>query len=162
MAERELELGVVGAAPRHRGVAYEPFFRDEVVLACPSGHRLAGKTATLDDLRTEPLILMQDGAGVRQVIEDELRRVGTRLRDLDVRIELGLQESVRSAVAAGHGVTFISRTAIESDLAAGTLAIARVRGLDPVREIFLVRAGGRAETRAAQAFVEFARTRLPT
>jgi len=161
VAERELELGVVGAAPRPRGVAYEPFFRDEVVLACPSGHRLAGKTATLDDLRTEPLILMQDGAGVRQVIEDELRRVGTRLRDLDVRIELGLQESVRSAVAAGHGVTFISRTAIESDLAAGTLAIARVRGLDPVREIFLVRAGGRAETRAAQAFVEFARTRLP-
>ena len=161
VAERELELGVVGAAPRHRGVAYEPFFRDEVVLACPSGHRLAGKTATLDDLRTEPLILMQDGAGVRQVIQDELRRVGTRLRDLDVRIELGLQESVRSAVAAGHGVTFISRTAIESDLAAGTLAIARVRGLDPVREIFLVRAGGRAETRAAQAFVEFARTRLP-
>src|SRR5881628_4165086 len=39
VAERELELGVVGAAPRQRGVAYEPFFRDEVVLACPSGHR---------------------------------------------------------------------------------------------------------------------------
>ena len=162
VAEREFELGVVGAAPRHRGVTYEPFFRDEVVLACPSGHRLAGRTVSLDALRDEPLILMQEGAGVRQVIEDELRRVGTRLRDLDVRIELGLQESVLSAVAAGHGVTFISRTAIESDLAAGTIATARVRGLDPVREIFLVRASGRAETRAAQAFVEFARSRLPT
>ena len=162
VAEREFEFGVVGAAPRHRGVTYEPFFRDEVVLACPSGHRLAGRTVSLDALRDEPLILMQEGAGVRQVIEDELRRVGTRLRDLDVRIELGLQESVLSAVAAGHGVTFISRTAIESDLAAGTIATARVRGLDPVREIFLVRASGRAETRAAQAFVEFARSRLPT
>jgi DNA-binding transcriptional LysR family regulator len=162
VGERELELGVVGAAPRHRGVTYEPFFRDEVVLACPSGHRLAGTTVSLDALRDEPLILMQEGAGVRQVIEDELRRVGTRLRDLDVRIELGLQESVLSAVAAGHGVTFISRTAIESDLAAGTIATARVRGLDPVREIFLVRASGRAETRAANAFVEFARSRLPT
>ena len=32
---------------------------------------------------------MQEGAGVRQVIEDELRRAGTRLRDLDVRLELG-------------------------------------------------------------------------
>src|SRR2546430_2489499 len=162
VAERGLELGVVGAAPRHRGVAYEPFFRDEVVLACPSGHRFAGQTVSLDDLRVEPLIVMQEGAGVRQVIEDELRTVGTRLRDLDVRVELGLQESVRSAVAAGHGVTFISRTAIESDLAAGTIAMARVRGLDPVREIFLVRASGRAETRAAQAFVDFARSRLPT
>jgi DNA-binding transcriptional LysR family regulator len=161
VAERELELGVVGAAPRHRGVAYEPFFRDEVVLACPTGHPFAGKTVSLDALRAEPLLVMQEGAGVRQVIEDELRKVGTRLRDLDVRVELGLQESVRSAVAAGHGVTFISRTGIESDLAAGTIAMARVRGLDPVREIFLVRAGGRAETRAAQAFVEFARSRLP-
>src|SRR5437773_9218608 len=90
VAERELELGVVGAAPRHRGVAYEPFFRDEVVLACPSGHRFAGKTVSLDALRAEPLLVMQEGAGVRQVIEDELRKVGTRLRDLDVRVELGL------------------------------------------------------------------------
>src|SRR5439155_5201430 len=162
VAERELELGVVGAASRHRGVTYEPFFRDEVVLACPSGHRFAGQTVSLDDLRVEPLIVMQEGAGVRQVIEDELRTVGTRLRDLDVRVELGLQESVRSAVAAGHGVTFISRSAIESDLAAGTIALARVRGLDPGREILIVRATGRAETRAAQAFVAFARARLPT
>src|SRR5947209_1078469 len=162
VAERELELGVVGAARRHRGVVFEPFFRDEVVLACPPGHRFAGKTVSLDDLRDERLIVMQEGAGVRQVIEEELRSAGVRLRELGVRTELGLQESVRSAVAAGHGVTFISRTALESDLAAGTIATARVRGLDPVREIFLARASGRSETRAAQAFVEFARMRLPS
>src|SRR5919109_156711 len=84
VAERELELGVVGAAPRHRGVVFEPFFRDEVVLACPAGHRFAGKTITLDDLRDERLLVMQEGAGVRQVIEDELRAAGTRLRDLGV------------------------------------------------------------------------------
>ena len=161
VAERELELGIVGAARRHRGVLFEPFFRDEVVLACPSGHRFAGKTVSLDDLRDEPLLVMQEGAGVRQVIEDALRGAGARLRDLDVRLELGLQESVRSAVAAGHGVTFISRTAIDADVAAGTIATARVRGLDPAREIFLVRSSGRAETRAAQAFVAFARARLP-
>src|SRR5712692_2425475 len=83
VAGRELELGVVGAARRHRGVAFEPFFHDEVILACPPGHRFAGKTVTLDDLRTERLIVMQEGAGVRQMIEDELRRAGTRLRDLD-------------------------------------------------------------------------------
>ena len=103
---------------------------------------------------------MQEGAGVRQMIEDELRRLGTRLRDLDVRIELGLQESVTSAVRAGYGVTFISRTSVESDLAAGTLTAARVAGLELEREIYLVRASGRAETRAAHAFVEFARGRL--
>jgi len=161
VADRELELGIVGAARRRRGVTFEPFFRDEVVLACPAGHSFAGKTVSLEQLKGERLLVMQDGAGVRQVIEDELRSAGTRLRDMDVHLELGLQESVRSAVLAGHGVTFISRLAIEADLAAGTIATARVRGLDPVREIFLARASGRSETRAARAFLAYARENLP-
>jgi DNA-binding transcriptional LysR family regulator len=161
VAERSLELGIVGAGRRHRGVAFELFFRDEVVLAVPAQHRFANKTAALEELQGEQLIVMQDGAGVRQVIEDELRKADMRLRDLDVKLELGLQESVRSAVLGGHGVAFISRLAIESDLEAGTVATARVRGLDPVREIFLARATGRSETRAARAFVGFAQERLP-
>src|SRR5947208_12403130 len=161
VADRTLQLGVVGAAPRHRGVEYEPFFNDTVILACPPGHPFAGRTITLDELKSETLIVMQEGAGVRQMIDDELQRAGLRLRDLDVRIELGLQESVTSAVRGGYGVTFISRSSVENDLAAGTLVEARVGELVLEREILLVRAAGRAETRAARAFVAFARERLP-
>ena len=161
VAERELELGIVGASPRHRGVVFEPFFRDEVILVVPPGHRFAGKEISLADLRGEPLILMQEGAGVRQVIEHELRNGPVRLRDLDVHLELGLQESVKSAVAAGFGVTFISRSGVEAELAAGTIASARVKGLEPAREISLVRPAGRSPTRAAEAFIEFARAKLP-
>jgi DNA-binding transcriptional LysR family regulator len=160
VAARELELGIVGASRRHRGVRFEPFFADQVILACPPGHRFAGRTVTLDELREETLILMQEGAGVRQIVEDALRRQGVRLRDLDVRLELGLQESVRRAVEAGFGVTFISRTAVEAELAEGRLAEARVEGLDASREISLASASGRARTRVADAFVEFARERL--
>jgi len=160
VADRALELGVVGFARRHRSVTFEVLFRDEVVLACPPGHPFAGKTIALDDLKSETLILMQEGAGVREAIEDELRAHGARLRDFDVRLELGLQESVRSAVEAGFGVTFISRSAIEAALAAGTLSEARVEGLEPTREIFLARASGRTLTRAAQAFIDLARERL--
>jgi DNA-binding transcriptional LysR family regulator len=160
VADRTLQLGVVGAAPRHRGVEYEPFFNDTVILACPPGHRFAGRTISLDELKRETLIVMQVGAGVRQMIDDELHRAGLRLRDLDVRIELGLQESVTSAVRSGYGVTFISRSSVENDLAAGTLVEARVAELVLEREIYLVRAAGRAETRAARTFVEFAKERV--
>jgi DNA-binding transcriptional LysR family regulator len=128
VAQRELELGVVGAARRHRSVVYEPFFRDELVLACPPGHPFAGTTVSVGDLRGEPLILMQEGAG--------------------------------SAVRAGYGIAFISRSAIESDLEAGTIAAARVEALEPSREISLVRTSGRTTTRVAQAFLDFARARL--
>jgi DNA-binding transcriptional LysR family regulator len=114
---------------------------------------------SLSELSGETHIVMQSGAGVRQVIEAELRRAGVRLRDLQPQLELGLQESVKSAVAAGYGVAFISRTAIEGELAAGTLALAHVRGVEPARQLYVVRAKRRAPTRAAAAFLEFARSR---
>jgi DNA-binding transcriptional LysR family regulator len=160
VAGRELELGVVGAARRHRGAVFERLFEDEVILICPPGHPFAGRTVPLEELSAGPLIVMQEGAGVRQIIEDELRVGGRRLRDLDVRLELGLQESVKTAVQNGYGVTFISRSSVESDLAAGTVAAARVEGLEPRREISLVRSSGRSETRPARAFLEFAQERL--
>jgi DNA-binding transcriptional LysR family regulator len=160
VAERQLELGVVGALRRHRSLEFEPLARDEIVLAVPPEHSAAGGTITVDELKNETLIVMQEGAGVRQVVEEELRRAGLRLRGLEPRLELGLQESVKSAVAAGYGVSFISRTAIEGELAAGRLAAAQVEGIEPARQIYIVRARGRSHTRAADAFLAFARERV--
>jgi DNA-binding transcriptional LysR family regulator len=160
VAARELELGIVGAARRQRGVTFEPFFRDEVILATPAGHPFAGRTITLEELKSESLIVMQEGGGVRQLLEDELRRSGARLRDFDVSLELGLQESVRSAVLAGYGITFLSRSAVEAELAAGGAGEARVRGLNLVRDVSLVRAARRSQTRVAEAFVTFAAERI--
>jgi DNA-binding transcriptional LysR family regulator len=160
VTERELELGIVGAARRRRGVDFEPFLDDEVILVCPPAAGLAGRTIALDDLIGEPLIFMQEGAGVRQMVEDELRRHGRRLQDLRPRLVLGLQESVRSAVQAGFGMTFISRRAVEADLSAGTLAEVRVHDLDLRRQIWIARAAGRVSSRAADAFIAFARERL--
>jgi len=160
VVDRQLELGVVGALRRHRSLEFEPLVRDEIVLAVPPDHDAAGGTISLDELKEETLIVMQEGAGVRQVVEEELRRAGLRLRGVEPKLELGLQESVKSAVAAGYGVAFISRTAIEGELAAGRLAAARVEGVEPARQIYIVRARGRSATRAAEAFLSFAKERL--
>jgi DNA-binding transcriptional LysR family regulator len=160
VVDRQLELGVVGALRRHRSLEFEPLARDEIVLAVPPGHHAAGGTISLDELKDETLIVMQEGAGVRQVVEEELRRAGLRLRGVEPKLELGLQESVKSAVAAGYGVAFISRTAIDGELAAGRLAAAQVEGVEPARQIYIVRARGRSATRAAEAFLSFAKERL--
>jgi len=160
VADRQLELGVVGALRRHRSLEFEPLVRDEIVLAVPPDHRAAGGTISVEELKDETLIVMQEGAGVRQVVEEELRRAGLRLRGVEPRLELGLQESIKSAVAGGYGVAFISRTAVEGELAAGRLAAAQVEGIEPARQIYLVRARGRASTRAAEEFVAFAKERV--
>jgi DNA-binding transcriptional LysR family regulator len=160
VVDRDVELGVVGALRRHRSLEFEPLVRDEIVLAVPPGHRAAGGSLSVDELREETMLVMQEGAGVRQVIEEELRRAGLRLRGVEPKLELGLQESIKSAVAAGYGVAFISRTAVEGELASGALALARVEGVEPARQIYIVRVRGRTVTRAAEAFLEFARERV--
>jgi DNA-binding transcriptional LysR family regulator len=72
-----------------------------VILVVPPGHAFAGRQVTLDELRGEHLILMQEGAGVRQVIEDELRGGPLRLRDLDVRLELA-RDLTDALILAGN------------------------------------------------------------
>ena len=162
VADRELELGVVGAELPHRSLVYEPFLTDRIVLAVPPGHRFAGRSVSLEELCAEPLIVMQQGAGVRTVIEEELRRAGIRPRDLRVEMELGLQESAKAAVEAGYGVSFVSQLAVRRELELGTLATAEVAGIDPVRDFSTVRPAGRPPDRLAEAFVAWCRPRLGT
>ena len=158
--DRQLELGVVGAERPHRALLFEPFLRDEVVLLVPFGHPAAGGSVTLDELRGLPLVVQQEGSGVRAVIERELRAAGIRPRDLDVVAELGLQESAKSAVEGGLGVTFMSRLAVERDVAEGRFGAATVEGLDPRRLFYSVRSASRPPSRLVRSFLEFARGEL--
>ena len=146
------------AAPR--SLEFEPFLHDRVVLVVPSGHAFAGRTVTLRELRAEPLIVMQPGAAMRRLMDDELRRVGVRPRDLNVAMEMGLQESAKSAVEAGFGVAFLSATAVTKELTLATLAVAEVEQVDLSRDFYAVRHAGRRVSRVAEQFGEWCRAEL--
>ena len=153
----EIELGVVGAARPHRGLVFEPFVRDELVVICPPGHALAKKKRiSLADLASPPIILQQRGSGVRAVLEAAFRASGFRMRDLDVTLELGLQQSVRVAVLDGLGITVISRLAVDRDLAEGRLVAVEVEGAVLARDFSLVRHAGRTPSRVSEGFVAYA------
>jgi DNA-binding transcriptional LysR family regulator len=94
------------------------------------------------------------------VIERELRAVGVRPRDLNVVAELGMQESAKSAVEAGLGVTFVSSLAVEREVEEGRLATAAVDGLQTQRLFYAVRSASRPPGRLVTAFLVFAREAL--
>jgi DNA-binding transcriptional LysR family regulator len=159
--EHDLELGVVGAARRQRGLVFEPFIRDELVLITPPGHPLAGRaTVGLEDLMGPPMIVQQEGSGVRAVVDAALREAGLRPKDMNVEMELGLQQSVKAAVLDGFGVTVISRHAVEREVADGLLAAVEFEGKTLARNFTAVRHGGRTPSRLTTAFLEFARAEL--
>jgi DNA-binding transcriptional LysR family regulator len=157
----ELELGVVGAARPHRGLVFEPFVRDELVAIVPPDHPLASRdSVTLEELVAEPMLLQQEGSGVRSVVEAAMREGGLRDRDLHVAMELGLQQSVKAAVLDGYGITVISRLAVEREVAEGGLVALKLEGPGLERHFFAVRHAGRTPKRVSSAFEEFARSQL--
>ena len=156
----ELELGFVGAAGAMRGLSVEPFVRDELVVITPPGHPLSERgSVSLQELAAEPMLMQQRGSGVRAVLEDAMRAAGLRDRDLTIAMELGLQQSVKAAVLDGIGITVISRLAVEREVADERLRAVPLAGPGLARDFSLVRASRHTPSRAAEAFLAFARKR---
>lgn len=160
--ERNLEVGIVGAKAEDNDLVFEPFVKDELVVITGPGHRWTeAGSVELDDLIKEPFILQQPGAGIRTMLEEGLEQIGLGLKDLNVHMELGLQESVKTAVADGLGVGIISRFAVRQELASGTLSEVRVNDLPAFREDFyLVRNRKKKLSRVTETFLSFAMTDL--
>jgi DNA-binding transcriptional LysR family regulator len=66
----------------------------------------------LDDLLHEPFVLRERGSGTRQVAETYLREAGVDLDQLRVVAELSGIDAIKAAVAAGLGISIISRSAL--------------------------------------------------
>jgi DNA-binding transcriptional LysR family regulator len=162
--ERVLEIGVVGAAVENEALLFEPFVKDELIVIAGTGHRWAGgEPVCLDDVLREPFILQQEGAGIRTMLAAGLAARGLGLDNLNVYMELGLQESVKSAVAENFGLGIISRFAVRQELALGTLVQIVVRDLPVFRdEFYLVRHRTRKLSYLTQVFLDFSQEHTPT
>jgi len=153
---RRLEIGVVGAVSHRDELEVRPLARDEIVFICPPDHPWAGRDdVTFAELLREPLVVQQEGAGVRDVFEEHLRRRGVRPDDLHVAYEMGLMESVKQAVMAGAGVTCVSKFAVAVEVANGTLAVVRLADFRVERDFSYVRLRRRLPSHAAAAFLDF-------
>jgi DNA-binding transcriptional LysR family regulator len=112
---------------------------------------------TLDELVAEPLIVQQEGAGIRAVVADHLRAAGVPVERLNIAAEMGLMESAKQATIAGGGVTFMSRWAVGPELEHGTLVVVPVDDFEIKRDYYTVRSRSRVLSRAAEALLAFLR-----
>ena len=159
VVDRELELGVVGAVSAHKDLEVAPFAHDEIVIVCGPQHPWARRDeVAFHEFLREPLVVQQQGAGIRLVVETALRERGVTPAELNVLLELGLNESVKHAVMAEAGVTYLSKFACATEVAGGSLAAVRVRDFRVLRDFSVVSSRTRALSKAASAFLEFLRS----
>ena len=102
--------GPVGAdLPEGTGV--RAWREDEIVAIVPRGHALAEHAApaglwpTLADVGAHPLVMREEGSGVRQFIEQSFEAAGVVPQ---VALAVAGVEGVKEAVRAGMGVGFVS------------------------------------------------------
>ncbi len=132
----KLDLGFVEGFVEAVGLQRQPFERDELVLIIPAGHRLAGQAdITVTDLEGEAFIVRESGSGTRQAMESLMASVGLSSQRT---LELPSCEAVKRAVAAGLGLSFVSRSAIDLELNQGLLTVLQGSGLSLSRQLYVI------------------------
>lgn len=138
VAAGAVELGVVGAAPARAGLSAEAWVKDELIAIVARRHKLARRrNLPAAALAGEPYISREEGSSTRAVAERVFAKSGVTLHPV---MELGSTEAVREAVAAGLGVSVVSRHAVRPR--DPRVVAIRLQGREWVRDLLVIRRQG--------------------
>jgi DNA-binding transcriptional LysR family regulator len=145
-----LALALVEGDVAGDDLAIEPFAQDELVLVVPAGHRLAGRAIVeRDELHGEPFVARETGSGTRALVERTMDEARIAPR---IVMELPSGEAVVRAVAAGAGVTVVSRRVSAGARAEGRVSEATIAGLAFGRTLRVARVERLTLSPAGRAF----------
>jgi LysR family transcriptional regulator, hydrogen peroxide-inducible genes activator len=105
LEQGEVELAILDEAGLRPALAHQTVLTEELLLALPVKHLLAGKKSlALKQVADEPFILMKTGHGFRQITLELYRKAGLEPK---VVFESGGIETVQALVAAGLGISLV-------------------------------------------------------
>jgi len=127
------------------------FATDPLVAIMGARHALARqRVVTPAQLLGEPLVVVESDAFARGALEV----LGASAKvAVSPALTLDTTEAAKRAVAAGLGVALVSRLAVETEIAAKTLAALRLPELSATRPLYHVWLRGREDGKAATAFL---------
>jgi DNA-binding transcriptional LysR family regulator len=145
--------GPVGAdLPEGTGV--RAWREDEIVAIVPRGHSLVARAGqpnghpTLADVSAYPLVMREEGSGVRQFVEQSFEAAGIAPQ---VALAVAGVEGVKEAVRAGMGVGFVSAMSMRHE--DGALAQLSIRPKALTRHFSILVPHEGAPSRVAVGFL---------
>lgn len=153
LRQHELDVGIISVNGRPSSdFIVEPIQQDELVLVVPVEHPLATKSqVTPADIVKEPFILHNAQSTTRQMMEAWIRGHEMTFR---TKLELNSVDLIKRFVMEGHGISCLSRLAVEKEIEAGTLACLPVPGLKAERMIYCCHHRERLMTKPISLFLE--------
>lgn len=149
----DVEIAVMGRPPTELATRAEPFAAHPHMLVAPPDHPLlkVGQL-TVDHLRPYSFIVRERGSGTRAAMEKFM--LSQRLEP-SVLMEMTSSESIKQAVMAGMGLSFLSLHTLGLELEHGLIALLDVEGTPIVRAWNVVHTLSKMLSPAAEAFRYF-------
>jgi DNA-binding transcriptional LysR family regulator len=153
LVDNAVDLAIMGRPPESLDIVAEPFARNpHVIIAAPDHPWAARRRITEDAVAAETFIVREPGSGTRMAMQEFFAERGLRF---NLGMEMSSNETIKQAVMAGMGVSFISRHTIDLELHAGRLVALDVCGTPVMRQWHVAHLVRKRLSPTARAFKEF-------
>jgi DNA-binding transcriptional LysR family regulator len=112
------------------------------------------KTCTIEEIADKRWVLREEGSGTREVF---LEYIKEKVDELNVFLELGHTESIKSILMNRECLTCISKISVESELAEGKLHQVAVQNFECKRDFLMIYHKDKYHSSLFEKFVFFSR-----
>jgi LysR family nitrogen assimilation transcriptional regulator len=156
VVEGRLDFAMIMPPGPSQGSVEIPLVAEELVVACPLSAPWLPATRTLSLAQLSHLPMLMSNR--RERLYGLLAMLTAERRiQFDIRGHIDELRSCLAAVAAGHGATILPWSAVQGDARRGEIAIRRIRGLRPTRQLMLCRSQALPLSAAATAIATLVR-----
>jgi LysR family transcriptional regulator, low CO2-responsive transcriptional regulator len=153
LTDNMVDLVVMGSAPPDLDTVSVAFAKNPLAIIASPDHPLAGKRRVrLAQLAEETFLIREPGSGTRTAMERAFS--AQKFRPVET-VEIGSNETIKQAVMAGMGVSFLSLHTTGLELATKRLAIVPVIGMPVLRDWCLIHRERKRLSPAAAAFKDY-------
>ena len=153
LADNLTDLAIMVRPPRELDTVNEPFAPHPYVIVARPDHPLARrKRVPVSALLHEPFLTRERGSDTWNSMEDGF---GSQLAKLNFTMEIRSTETIKQAVIAGMGISFLSAHTIGRELERRQLAVIDVAGFPLQLQWYVVHLRQKVLAPAAMAFKAF-------
>ena len=135
------DIGFCGTDTHNPDCVFESFIQDHLVIITPNTERFRQMRTTgikADFLKTEPIMLREEGSGTRKETEHFLAKAGIDIGELKIAAQFNDPDSIKHAVSQGMGISIISKAAVEDYENFGLLLCFDLSGISMDRHLYIV------------------------
>ena len=153
LANNQTDLAIMVRPPLAMDTINESFAPHPYVIVAAPDHPLVGrKKIPFDRLKRERFVVREKGSDTWNSMQECF---GDQLAQLDIAMEIKSTETIKQAVIAGMGITFLSAHTVSLELQANSLALLDVAGFPVMLDWYVVHRKNKRLPPVALAFKNF-------